>query len=561
MCSRPMWRIPGRLPGRLLPMLMLMGHPVLAAQQAPRIAPDSLHPHHPGVDVRSYGFRITLPDSGRTIRGRAMIQLRRDLAADTLRLDLLAPMKVDRVVVHGEVRSARRDSTRLHVPLRTSDGPIVHVEVRWHGIPQDGLIITEPVTGPDNRGWRAFGDNWPNRARHWLPTVDHPSDKATVQWTIEAPSGLDVVANGVQTRRVTDSTRTTWHFAMRQPIPTYLMVLGAARMQETTLGRTACGHGLGGGCVSQSVWTFPEERDYAPGPFGEAGRIVSYFATTATGFPYARLAHLQSSTRFGGMENATAIFYSDQAFRSHDVGVRLIAHETAHQWFGNAISPRRWEDVWLSEGFATYWAALYIRHSRGDSAYHADLRRVRDAVLAASEVTERPVVDSVGARDPLTLLNRNSYEKAGFVLRMLHAELGDSVFFRGIRAYQRRFRHGTATTDAFRLVMEQAAGRSLAPFFAQWLHRPGTASLTVRWRQEGGAVVLTVHQETGVPYALPLDLVVTDGNGRSLRTTVKVSGQRVETVRVPIGTLGRVTGLAFDPDVRFLGTVTAERER
>ena len=549
-----------RFPVGLLAGLLAIAPPSLDAQPARRIAPDSLHPYHPGVDVRSYGFRITLPDSGRTIRGAATLALRRDPGTDTLRVDLLAPMVVDRVTVHGETRAARRDSTRVHIPLRPSDGPIVRVDIRWHGIPGDGLIITEPVAGPENREWRAFGDNWPNRARHWLPTVDHPSDKATVQWTIEAPSGLDVVANGVRTRRVTDATRTTWHFAMRQPIPTYLMVLGAARMQETSLGRTACGHGLKRGCVPQSVWTFPEERDYAPGPFSEAGRIVSYFATTATGFPYARLAHLQSSTRFGGMENATAIFYSDKAFRSRDVGVRLIAHETAHQWFGNAISPRRWEDVWVSEGFATYWAALYIRHSRGDSAYHADLRRVRDAVLAAKEVKDRPIVDTVGAREPLTLLNRNSYEKAGFVLRMLHAELGDSVFFRGIRTYQQRYRHGTATTDAFRHVMEQAAGRSLAPFFTQWLHRPGTALLAVRWRQEAGAVVLTVRQETGVPYALPLDLVVTDRNGRSMRTAVRIGGQRVETVRVPIGAHGDVTAVAFDPEVRLLGTVTAERE-
>lgn len=535
----------------------LHGQRPIAQGPVSSLVADTLHPFLPGIDITTYAFTVILPDTGAIIRGDATIRLTRARSASQLQLDL-RDMTVDAVTVGGVPREFTRDSTTVRIPLRPRDGRAVTVGVRWHGTPTDGLIITRPTAGAEDRGWRAFGDNWPNRARHWLPTVDHPSDKATVTWKISAPSELAVVANGVPTTRTTAAGRTTWRFVMRQPIPTYLMVLGAARMQETPLGRTACGVGMDGGCVPQSVWTFPQESNYAPGPFAEAERMVRFFARTAGRFPYARLAHLQSSTRFGGMENATAIFYSDNAFRKRDVGTSLIAHETAHQWFGNAVTPRRWEDVWLSEGFATYFAALYTRESRGDSAYLADLQRIRGRILAAKEVRERPVVDTVGARTPLSLLNRNSYEKGGFFLRLLHAELGDSVFFRGIREYQRTYRHGTARTANFQRIMERHAKRSLDTLFTQWLHRPGFADLTIRYTVDGtrNALVLQVTQGSPTPYRLTLPIAITDSRGAQLKLTTTVHAVPTQEILLPLGALSDAQQVVIDPDILVLGTIT-----
>jgi aminopeptidase N len=529
------------------------------------IAPDSLFPYQPGIDVAHYDFGITLPGRGREFQGSAALTVNRRRTVDTLRLDLKSAMVVDSVLIGTRARAFRRDAERVHIPLQAADGSRLLVTVRWHGVPDDGLIVTErDSTAEAERGWRVFGDNWPNRARHWLPTVDHPSDKATVRWTVVAPSDLSVVANGVQTSQASLSSRqgfSAWQFTMRQPIPTYLMVIGAARMKETPLGRTACGSGIDGGCVPQSVWTFPQEANYVPGPFSEAGRVIEMFAKTATGFPYEHLSHLQSSTRFGGMENATAIFYSDNAFRRHNVGIGLIAHETAHQWFGNAVSPRRWEDVWLSEGFATYWAALYIRDSRGDTAYLGELRRMRSSVLRASVVTTRPVVDTVGAATPMTLLNANSYQKGGFVLRMLHGMLGDSVFFAGVREYQRRFRHGTATTGELQRIMERHARRSLDTFFTLWLHRPGFAEITVAWRYDATARMLETTVTQGsrfAPYALPLVLALRDANGATQRITLAVQATTTQTLRTPIGMIGTPIAVDADPDAAVLGDIRVE---
>ncbi len=527
-------------------------------------------PYAPGIDVQHYDVALTLTGRSDTLRAVATLTVKRARSVDTLRLDLVG-LDVDAVLVDGRGRAFARDSASLRVPLRPADGARFRVTVRYHGTPTDGLIIRDDST----RGWSAFGDNWPNRARYWIPSVDHPSDKATVQWSVTAPARLTVLANGLRLDRRVHTARNgsadrggagggaeplaTTRFRLAQPIPTYLMVVGVATLRERRLGNTACGAALGGGCVPQSVWTFPAESASMPGNFREAGRIVSTLASLVGPFVYPRLSHVQSATRFGGMENATAIFYSDQAFRRDAVGVSLIAHETAHQWFGDAVTPRRWEDLWLSEGFATYLAAVYTQRTTGDSAFREEMRAIRETILAAPVVATRPVVDSLGAGTPLTLLNANSYQKGGFVLHMLRAKVGDIAFFGALRDYQRQYRHGTATTDDFRRAVERRAGTTLAPFFDQWLHRPGWADLTISWtwRAESSTLVMQVVQGTQfAPFAIPLSLVVRQADGTERTIRAEVGAQPTQRVSIPLPGVSTIVSLRADPRVELLGRVT-----
>lgn len=535
--------------------------PPAPSRSARVIGPASLFPYAPGVDVQHYDIALTVPQRGSEISALAVLTVDRALKVDTLRLDLTA-LTVDAVTVNGRSRDVLRDSLTLRVPLRQRDGTRVRVGVRYHGVPLDGFIVREDSL----RGWSGFGDNWPNRGRHWIPSVDHPSDKATVSWSVTAPSEMAVVANGTRESAGRASPPpgatgawTTTRYRLRQPIPTSLMVVGVARLHETPLGRTACGFGVRGACVPQSVWTFAPETPNMPGSFRAAGRIVTTLAGMVGPFAYDRLSHVQSATRFGGMENASAIFYSDQAFRRNAVEESLIAHETAHQWFGDAVTPRRWADVWLSEGFATYFAALYQQRAHGDSAFLATMRRMRDDVLAAKVVGERPIVDSIGAETPLSLLNANSYQKGGFVLHMLRAEIGDSAFFRALRDYQSRFRHATATTDDLRVLVERRAGRTLRPFFDQWLHRPGFADLAVTWtwRAETSSLVMAVTQHPrSIPFDLPLTLEVQGSNGQRRRVTVRLVAKASQSVEVAVrGFVGEPVTVVADPGVVLLGRV------
>jgi aminopeptidase N len=513
------------------------------------------HPYRPTLDALHYDLTIVLPDTGSRIAGRAAIALRRSASADTVVLDLL-DLTVERAEVDGRPAEFRRDSAtvRIAVPPGTADSLLV--TVRYGGTVRDGLIIRrDSATGR----WTAFGDNWPNRARHWIPSIDHPSDKATVTWTVEAPSARTVVANGVlmEETPISDGrTRTVWHQAI--PISTYLMVFGAAEMAMVSLGETACGLADRPGCVPQAVYVDPLLRDYVPGPFAEAGAMVEFFARLIAPYPYEKLAHLQSATRFGGMENATAIFYSDNAFRRRNVGTGLIAHEIAHQWFGNAVTEREWSHLWLSEGFATYFAQLWTEHSRGDSAFREGMRGIRNQIIEAKVVAERPVIDTAQT-NLLALLNANNYQKGGFVLHMLRGVVGDSAFFGALRGYYGENLHGTALTADLRHAVERAHGAPLGWFFDQWLRRPGHAEVSTRWRYDASArrVILEVRQgNRWPPYRFPLAVAVRDAAGTERRMTVEVEAAREQRITLPVELDRAPAGLLIDPDVQLLATFT-----
>jgi aminopeptidase N len=332
------------------------------------------------------------------------------------------------------------------------------------------------------------------------------------------------------------------------------MVIAAAPLVAYDLGDTDCGLAELQRCVPQTVYTAPEQKSFSPGPFARAGEMVQLFSRLVGPFPYEKLAHLQSSTRFGGMENASAIFYADRPFRTGTMGEGVVAHETAHQWFGDAVTEREWPHVWLSEGFATYFAALWARAARGDSAFRNEMSNIRQRVLGdEASVPKRPVIDTIET-DLLSLLNRNSYEKGGFVLHMLKNEVGERAFFDALRAYYAAHKHATAVTDDLRAAMEHEAKRPLGWFFDQWLKRPGYPEVTATWTYDAGTKEVAVTATQGSTFGafqFPLTVAVVDSSGVARRATLSMTanGSPVQT-RIPLATSpAKVT---LDPDVVLL---------
>ena len=542
---------------RAVVALSLLGLARLSAAQDPR-------PYRPSFDVGDYTLTIDLPDTGATIHANALLSVTRTGTSDGLVLDLL-DLTVNRVMVDGRAVAFTRQPETLTIPVpRKSSGLHYTISIDYGGVVTDGLIARSDSAGR----WTYFGDNWPNRARHWIPSIDHPSDKATVTWRVRAPAGRTVIANGklVSTRPLRDGNgaqrvESVWRESRR--IPVYLMVIAAAPLEQFDLGETDCGLAELQRCVPQSVYTAPEQRSFMPGPFARAGEIVQLFSNLVGKFPYEKLSHLQSSTRFGGMENASAIFYSDEGFRRRSMTDEVVAHETAHQWFGDAVTERDWPHLWLSEGFATYFAALWTRAARGDSAFHQQMARVRDAVLTDTvSVPKRPVIDTIET-NLLALLNRNSYEKGGFVLHMLRGQVGERAFFDAIHGYYAKHRHATAVTDDLRAEMERVSRQSLGWFFDQWLRRPGYPEVSAAWSYDPGAheVVIGVTQSGRFgAFQFPVTVAALDSTGALHRATLRMTATTGTTqqLRIPLATMP--AGVVLDPDVELLAALKVVHE-
>ncbi len=471
---------------------------------------DSIRPQQ---DVLDYRFAVVLSDHGSDIRARASVRFHVVAGDGGLVLDLDGALRVEHVIADGVGIPFIHEGDSLQIASRGTVGDTLEVEILYAGSPRDGLLI-----GPTARGGLGvFADNWPERARHWLPVNDHPSDKAAVAWEVEAPAGWRVVANGVLRDTTAGAAgRVRWVYEEPRPLPTYTFVIGA--------GVLAVGPPLDAGAVPQRLWTYPEDSIFAvTGPFRRVGNIVTVLEDVIGPFPYDKLAHVQSRTRFGGMENAGAIFYTERGFVQRTMSERLVVHETAHQWFGDAVTPRDWHHLWLSEGFATYFDALFYEIVGEHRTFRASMQRKRERYLA-SDVLERPILD-FEVTNPLELLSPNTYQKAAWVLHMLRREVGDSAFGAGLRAYYEQYRDSTAVSADFVAVMEAISGKDLESFFMQWLAQPGYPQLEVTVERFGrsrrGRMRLVQKQpEAWGSFAVPVrvDLLATASRQRTSST-------------------------------------------
>jgi len=529
--------------------------PLLRAQVAERSAPPRLT-----VGVVSYHFTISIPETGDTIEGRADIEVLRpgSGAADTLSLDLVAlTVREVRDAGTGGPLQYSYDGRVLRIALPAVARPGKQtIAVAYHGRPRDGLVAGTNVRGRPS----FFADNWPDRARHFIPVVDHPAFKAPVTWEIEAPGRMRVVANGVL-ERVSDRPggRRNWVYVETRAIPTYTMVFGATEFATSRHPPAV----VGSDTTAVEVWTYPEDSAFADSvPFRRATEIVEAGSRLIGPFPYRKLAHVQSSTRYGGMENSSAIFYDQGMYAVRRMGEGVVRHETAHQWFGDAVTERDWRHLWLSEGFASYFDDVIGAALDGDSVLARGIRGSLQGYLR-SRVVDRPLVDSA-AQDLMSLLNANSYNKGALLLHMLRGEVGDSAFFRGIRDYYRTYRDSSVLSEEFQRVMEGASGRDLGWFFHQWLYQPGYPQLDVDFRVDGAAGRATLRVRQAQPAAW--------GRFRLPRVEVRFFaldvpvGDRVfslepdQAEQVFVFDLGRaVTGLRIDPDTRLLLSATVRK--
>ena len=434
----------------------------------------------PGVDVVHYDVEIGIGKDADWIEGYVTIQVALESDGPELPIDFTG-LTINSIKVNNNRSQFVHENGIIKINLnKYKQRDSVLVAVSFKGVPDDGLIIGKNVHNASS----VFVDNWPNRTRFWMPSIDHPADKATVSYTIHAPKEWKVIANGYQLGSpiITPSyaigpkgDRMTWKWVVTVPISPYNMVIGAADMKIKSLGLAACGNAPASqredGCVEVTYWVYPEDLAKAAPSFARAAEMVNFFTETIGPFPFEKLANVQSSTRFGGMENASAIFYSEKAIANGRNIESTVSHEIAHQWFGDAVTESNWHHLWLSEGFATYFGALYFEDADGVADFRKRMESSRKRVVK-SEVINRPIIDTE-VTDLFKLLNSNNYPKGGWVLHMLRGILGDDIFFQGIRSYYRKYTHQAVLTRDFQASMEEIYGKSLGWFFDQWTKQPG----------------------------------------------------------------------------------------
>lgn len=499
------------------------------------------------IDIQSYQFTLVINDSTNVIKGEATIVVRFKKPVASFALDLVKAdrsgkgMTVDKVQENGKTIPFDHEEELLKVDIgSTGTGETRTYLITYHGIPADGLII-----GKNKYGKRTFfGDNWPNRAHNWLPCVDHPADKAFVEFEVTAPAHYQVVANGALMEEINlphDAKQYLYKTAV--PLPTKVMVIGAAEFAVQNIGEVSN--------VPLSSWVYPKDKDKGFYDYSVAKPILAYFIDHIGPYPFEKLANVQSTTRFGGMENAGNIFYYENSISGHQDAESLIAHEIAHQWFGNSASETDWSQLWLSEGFATYFSDLYLEFKYGRDSLNHLLEEQREQVIQFYRLRKTPVVDSV-TTNYLDLLNPNSYQKGGWILHMLRRQLGDATFWKGIRAYYAQYKLSNASTQDFMYIMEKISRKDLDTFFKQWLFTPGHPQLAIEWTQQKKNLELMVEQkQTSAVFQFPLEVKIAYADGSSEIKMVEIARQK-EVKNLKIKKKAQVVEVVPDPNVQLL---------
>lgn len=472
------------------------------------------------IDVQHYEYDIVLSDQSDVMVGRATIKVKFLKESSRFNLDLVTVdkgkgMETAGVFENGLPVNFSHQNNKLSISTHAKAGEIKTYDIQYSGIPKDGLIISENRYGDRT----FFADNWPNRAHHWIPCNDRPDDKASFEFIVTAPHNYNVISNGIlkQEKDLSDGSRIT-HWKEEIPLPTKVMVIGVAKfaVKEYTDSQKN---------IPVTAWIFPQDSSKGFHDYSAAPGILKFFSDYIAPYPFQKLANVQSKTIFGGMENASAIFYAESSVTGKAEVEDLLAHEIAHQWFGDMASEKSFAHLWLSEGFATYLTNIYLEKKYGKEMMMKRMEEDRQQVIEFAKKNNNPVVDT--ASSLMSLLNANSYQKGAWVLHMLRNEVGDSVFQKIIQTYYQQFKGSNADSRDFEAVAEKVSGKELTWFFYQWLYQPGIPVLHIKYNQEGNELKLEIEQSNPI-FKMKLPITLIDRNGNVSQRIIPIEGRETK---------------------------------
>lgn len=509
------------------------------------------------IDVLHYRFEFKLNDKNDTVQGFAEAKFVLHKKTDSAVFDLKGIQRNGKGMklkgahlapeppIWDSAITLRRGDKICFNTARFQRGDTVSAFFFYEGNPDDGLIVSKNKYGDRT----FFADNWPNRAHHWIPCIDSPNDKASFEFIVTAPSHYSVVSNGIklEEKGIGNGMKLT-HWKESIPQPTKVMVIGVAKFATKIYENSPKD-------IPVSAWVYPQDSTKGFYDYALAPDILKFFADYIAPFPYKKLANVQSKTIFGGMENASAIFYAESSVTGDRSSEDLLAHEIAHQWFGDMASEKSFAHLWLSEGFATFLTNYYWEKKYGKEAAAKRWKENREEVIAFSKQSSSPVVDST--KNLMSLLNANSYQKGAWVLRMLRNEVGDSVFQKIIQTYYNQYKGSNADTRDFETIAENVSGKELTWFFDQWLYQPAMPFLNIKWKHIDSVVMITpyiIGGGFGFKLASDFLLVYKDGRQEKQRLEFWTGGQ----VSYPLPSKEKPVKILLDPDTNLLysGTIT-----
>lgn len=477
------------------------------------------YPRNYSIDVLHYRFEVMLNDNNDEIIGKTSIRIQfKKSNIKQFRLDLMNQteqrkgkgMLVQSISSNNQALNYTHvgDSLVIQLAKASSVDTVITFVIQYKGIPEEGLRIIANKFGDRT----FFSENWPNKTRHWLPTIDHPYDKATSEFLVKAPSKYQVISNGLLLEEsvLGNNTKLT-HWKQSVPVSCWLFVLGVAEFAVQQVDQ------FNGKAIQ--TWVYPQDREAGFADFAEPTKQVLAFYSDYVGpFAYEKLANVQSTVSGGGMETSSAIYYAEKLITGKkEVRLRnVVIHEIAHQWFGNAVTESTWDDAWLSEGLTTFFTLLFIEHAYGHDEYIAGVKNAKKSVYDYIKKDSSFSIVSNRSAETGAVTSGLTYQKGAWIMHMLRDKIGEVNFRNGIQAYYKKYFNANATTHDLIAEMEKASNQDLKLFFNQWLNKPDNLKLSWTWDYDAATKQILIHvqqhQSSGFVFDVPVEFeIMKDG--------------------------------------------------
>ncbi|MHC4136180.1 MAG: M1 family aminopeptidase [Planctomycetota bacterium] len=456
--------------------LALLVLPLPAAAQELRFAADR------PLDLRHVKLVAGVDLEKKTLRGRVTLQIVALRDTSAIRLDAVR-LEISRVEVYRgnperpqpaeHVSDGETLEIQVPQPLRRGEPVTVHVDYTC-AEPQAGLYFYGPTHAEPDTPYQVWSQGETIATRHWIPIFDHPNERITSELIVTAAADQQVLSNGTLVSTTKNGPAAVWHWRQDKSHVPYLITLVVGKFDvvaETWRGKTV------------DYWVPPGRRDDIERSFHKTRRMLDFFSDTiGVEYPWDKYTQIVvEQFRHGGMENTSATTLTERTL--HDERAHLdyssdglVAHELAHQWFGDLLTCRDWAHTWLNESFATYFEALWAEHDLGRDEF---LYNLLGKLRSARSAKKLPIVHHTYT-NPWQQFDSRTYPKGAWVLHMIRHRLGDGVWWEVINRYVETRAHTSVETVDFRRTIEEISGRSFERFFHDWTARPGHPVVEVR---------------------------------------------------------------------------------